>query len=69
MKYVRKDKYTKPATPADVLNLALLKEKSSYDFYVDLIKKTESLAMKKLLEELKNAEWGHIQIIKHRLEE
>ncbi|MDP2923433.1 MAG: ferritin family protein [Candidatus Omnitrophota bacterium] len=67
MKYVRKDKFTKPVTPAEVLELALEKEKSSYEFYVEMIKKTENPFMKKLLEELKNAEWGHIQIIQHKM--
>lgn len=69
MKYIRRDKYTKPHTPVDVLKLALEKEKSSYAFYVDLIKKTKYAALLRLLNELKDAEWGHIQIIKRKLEQ
>lgn len=65
MKYERKDKYTKPQTPADILDLALQKEESSYKFYDDMLKVTESAILKKLLTELKNAELGHIQKIKN----
>ena len=67
MKYERKDKYTKPQTPADILGLALQKEESSYKFYDDMLKVTESAILKKLLTELKNAELGHIQKIKNRI--
>ncbi|MCK9572816.1 MAG: hypothetical protein M0R20_00245 [Candidatus Omnitrophica bacterium] len=67
MKYERKDKYTKPLTPADVLSLALKKEESSCEFYDDMLKVTESVILKKLLTELKNAELGHIQKIKNRI--
>lgn len=69
MKYIRKDKFTKPETPADLLKLALEKEKSSYEFYIELIKKTKSPLLVNLLSELKNAEWGHIQRIKQKLEQ
>lgn len=68
MKYERKDSYSKPYTAADVLKLALAKEESSYKFYEEVMKKTASPELKRLLTELKNAEWGHIQKIKHKLE-
>ncbi len=67
MKYERKDKYTKPLTPADILDLALQKEESSYRFYEEMIKVTKSPVLKKLLSELKNAELGHIEKIKHKM--
>lgn len=67
MRYIRKDKFTKPYTPTDVLKLALEKEKSSYEFYAEMIKKTKSYPLLKLLTELKEAEGGHIQIIKRKL--
>lgn len=67
MKYERKDKYTKPLTPADILDLALQKEESSCKFYEDMLKNTKSPIMKKLLTELKNAELGHIEKIKNRM--
>lgn len=67
MKYFRKDKFTKPYTPIDILELALEKEKSSYRFYSDLIEKAEYPALSRLLTELKNAEAGHIEIIKRKL--
>lgn len=68
MKYIRKDKFTKPYTPTDVLKLALEKEKSSYKFYEDIISKTKSPPLIRLLTGLKDAEGGHIQIIKRKLE-
>ncbi len=67
MKYERKDKYTKPLTPADILELALQKEESSYKFYDDMLKITKSPILTKLLSELKNAELGHIEKIKHKM--
>ncbi|MDD4183318.1 MAG: ferritin family protein [Candidatus Omnitrophica bacterium] len=67
MKYERKDKYTKPQTPADILDLALQKEESSYKFYEDMLKITTSPILKKLLSELKDAELGHIEKIKHKM--
>ncbi|MDD4955167.1 MAG: ferritin family protein [Candidatus Omnitrophica bacterium] len=67
MKYERKDKYTKPVTPADILELALKKEESSCRFYEDMLKATSSPIMKKLLTELRNAELGHIEKIKNRI--
>jgi len=67
MKYERKDKYTKPETTADILGLALQKEESSYKFYDEMLKITESPALKQLLRELKDAELGHIEKIKHQM--
>lgn len=67
MKYIRKDKYTKPHTPTDILKLALEKEKSSYQFYLEMSQETDSDILKRVLAKLKNAEWGHIQIIKGKL--
>jgi rubrerythrin len=67
MKYERKDKYTRPHTPADILELALQKEKSSYEFYVQMIKETSSPILKKLLTQLKDAELGHIQKIQNKI--
>jgi len=68
MRYERKDRYTMPDTPTDVLKLALEKEKSSFDFYKELIKKTRNPILKSLLSKLKAAELGHILKIKHALE-
>ena len=68
MKYIRKDKFTRPATATDILKLALEKEKSSYAFYEDLIRRTKNPVLLGLLTELKNAEWGHIQRIQQKLE-
>ena len=68
MKYAREDKFTKPYTPTDVLKLTMEKEKSSYAFYSEMIKNTDNPLLIKLLEDLKKSEWGHIQIIKRRLE-
>ncbi|MBI4335734.1 MAG: hypothetical protein HY589_03665 [Candidatus Omnitrophica bacterium] len=67
MEYIRKDKFTKPHSPADVLNLALAKETSSYEFYDEVIRDTKNAALLDLLTELKDAEMGHIQKIKNML--
>lgn len=68
MKYAREDKFTAPRTAADILKLALEKEKSSFSFYGYLISKTKDSALIRLLERLKAAEAGHILNIKRALE-
>ena len=68
MKYERKDTFTKPETARDVLKIALEKEKSSYEFYSDILKKSPDAILAKLLEELKSAEAIHIQKVKAMLE-
>jgi len=68
MEYRRKDVFTKPTTPADVLKLALEKEKSSYDFYSQQLKVTKNPAMKKLFLKLKAAEQLHMRYIRKMLE-
>ena len=67
MKYIRKDKFTWPNTPTDILKLALEKEKSSFEFYEELIKKSKNSILTKLLTELKKAELGHIKKIQQKL--
>jgi rubrerythrin len=67
MKYFRKDKFTRPATPLEALKLALAKEKSSYEFYEKVAQMTQNPALKKLLNELKDAEAGHIKKIQNKL--
>ncbi len=67
MRYVREDKFTVPHTAADILKLALEKEKSSFEFYGYLISKTKDSALIRLLEKLKAAEMAHILRIKHFL--
>ncbi|RJP29484.1 MAG: hypothetical protein C4533_00380 [Candidatus Omnitrophota bacterium] len=64
MKYLRKDKFSKPFTASDILNLALEKEKSSYEFYSKIIEQTKNASLLKLLKQLKDAELGHIRAIK-----
>lgn len=68
MKYVRKEKYTKPYTPAEVLMLALEKEKSSYAFYVQMIKNSKNPALLRVLNELKDSEDAHIRVIESKLQ-
>ncbi|MFA4842466.1 MAG: hypothetical protein WC658_01355 [Candidatus Omnitrophota bacterium] len=67
MKYIRKDKFTRPQTPVDVLKLALEKEKSSYDFYTQMLREFKNPALKPTLTKLQKAELGHIQIISKML--
>ena len=64
MKYIRKDKYTKPETIVDVLKLALAKEKASYDFYDQMLKQFKAPSLQKLLTDLKKEELTHIKRIK-----
>ena len=68
MKYTRKDEFTKPNTPVDVLSLALEKEKSSRDFYADLLVNLENPALKNVLKKLMDSENEHIQIIKRMID-
>ena len=68
MKYIRKDKFTKPVTPAGILYLALEKEKSSYEFYKTQAKKMSNPAMTRLFQRLESVELGHINMIKRMLE-
>jgi rubrerythrin len=67
MKYIRKDKYTKPETVVDVLKLALVKEKASYDFYDQMLKRFKSPSLQKLLTDLKKEELTHIKKIEKQL--
>ncbi len=70
LRYSREDKYTKPKDVREMLVLAREKEKSSFGFYEDMSKHFfQDEDIKKLLDELKNAEAGHIQRIEKKLEE
>jgi len=68
MEYIRKDKFTKPYSPADVLKLALEKEKSSYGFYQEMLKTAKYPGLTRVLTELRDSEEAHIKIIKKKLE-
>ncbi len=68
MKYVRKDKYTKPYTPVDILKLALKKESSSLEFYQTMLRNTKNTALVPVLQKLKKAEEGHVKIIQRMLD-
>ena len=67
MRYERKDKFSKPITPAEVLKLALEKEKSSYEFYKRLIEMEKNACLMPVLEKLRNSEQEHIKIIQNML--
>ncbi len=68
MEYVRKDKYTKPYTPSDILKLALKKETSSFEFYQAMLRDTKNIALVSVLQKLKKSEEGHIKIIQRMLD-
>ena len=68
MKYARKDAFTKPNTAIDILNLALEKEKSSRDFYADLLVNLDNPALKTVLKKLLDSENEHIQIIERMID-
>jgi rubrerythrin len=72
VKYETEEKYTKPKGAREALNLALVREKSAFDFYSyfckQLIGHTESLPLLVILKKLSNVEESHIQIVEHMLE-
>ncbi len=68
MKYMRRDKVSKPYTPVDVLKMALAKEESSVEFYTDMAGKIENPALKGLLKKLRIIEESHVQLIRKELE-
>ena len=59
------------ATPEDILEAALIKENSAYEFYSTMLKESthEHGVVSELLTQLKNEEYKHIQWIEHKLEE
>ncbi len=63
MKYSRREKYSKPRTPADALILALEREKASCHFYNHIVKKRMSPVLTKLFRQLRDEEAGHIKKI------
>ena len=67
MKYSRKDKYAKPQTAADVLGIALLKEKASFELYNQLLKDLKNTALATTLQRLCNFENEHIKTIQKML--
>ncbi len=71
MKYETKEKYSKPKGAEEALNLALVREKSAFDFYShfckQLIGNTESLPLLVVLRKLSCVEKSHIQVIEQML--
>jgi len=54
--------------PMSILKSALKKEKASYRFYEDLLKKHKSVEiLKDTIEQLKEEEYKHIQIIEKKI--
>ena len=70
VQYEREDKYTKPRDVKELLTLAREKEKASFGFYQSMSKHFfQNLGIRDLLNELRQAEVKHIQIIEKKLEE
>ena len=70
VKYEREEKYTKPKSVKELLVLAREKEKASRGFYEDMAKHFfQNIGIRDLLNELKQAEEKHIQIIEKKLKE
>jgi rubrerythrin len=67
MKLSRKEKFTTPRTPAEVLKLALAREKASFSFYQKLAKREIDPGVKKVFLKMKEQELCHIRYLKNLL--
>lgn len=54
-------------TVSGVLETALRREKASYNFYDNLLKKTNLEVLREVLEELKGEEYKHIRMIEQQM--
>jgi len=63
MQYAKKERFSKPHSPADILRLALEKEKSSYAFYTKIIEEATNPALITVLRRLRRYEKDHIKVI------
>jgi len=62
------DDMTELNTPMSILKAALKKEKASYRFYDDLLKKHKSIEiLREMIEQLREEEYRHIQIIEKKI--
>lgn len=69
VKYVRREKYSKPQTLRELLFLAIKREASSMGFYADMVKHAFTLDMKKFINDLKNQELAHKRMLELKLKE
>ncbi len=71
IEYKKIEKYSKPRTPVEALELALVREKSAAEFYSGFISNvlgnTVNLGLLVVLKKLHNAEEAHIKIIERLL--
>ena len=56
-----------PQTPLEILQAALKKEKDAYHFYNNLLNTTTVLFLQELLEQLRDEEHKHIQMIEKKI--
>ena len=57
----------KARTPADLLEMALTKEKLSYAFYEQMQQHASVGLLRELVETLKNEEWRHVRLVERKL--
>lgn len=55
------------STPADILAASLRKEQAAWTFYDNLLNETQVSFVRDLLEQLREEEARHIQLVKRRL--
>ena len=56
-----------PQTPLEILQAALEKENGAYHFYNNLLNTTKVLFLQELLEQLRDEEHKHIQLIEKKI--
>ena len=56
-----------PQTPLEILQTALKKEKDAYHFYNNLLNTTTVFFLQELLEQLRDEEHKHIQMIDKKI--
>ena len=56
-----------PKTPADILDTALRKEKSAYNFYDRMAMQTRVAMVRELLEKLREEEAKHVRMIEKKI--
>lgn len=54
-------------TPIDILEAALAREQEAHAFYAEALRQASSAPVRELLEQLKDAEYKHVQIVEKKL--
>jgi rubrerythrin len=69
-RFERKEKYAKPTDERELLLLAVEREEASRDFYETMARHFyRNEGIRTVLEDLKNAESGHLKTLQEKLKE